>query len=1306
MNSESTSQAMYDSIIKDRRIKVFLSSTFKDMSEERDYLAKNVFMELEAEALKRNVALNLLDLRWGITAEESKQGLVTEICLKEIEDSRPFFIGIIGDRYGWIPKEDDFPADSFLFENFPWVKDDIKNGLSITEMEIQYGVLRNKLPINAFFYIKEGQIDSTDNTPEEVEKLNNLKTKIVAQKDHPVKYYKTPKELGDLIRADIMSQIETIFPRPQKSDPIIESDFIQDCILRSKTDFYVPIDGAYEYIDNFVNSPQRLLVIKGESGSGKSSLLANWATRFKDEKYYVIYHFIDSSGHCNQYPLIVIRFYYHICSLLNKVPSVNWKSMFVEEYVYSLNELLSTTNKYFIFIIDALDQLDKGDNAHLLQWFPNLNEKIKIICSTNDEIRDITQALTNKSATFYELNLFEDIDFQSIAANGYLKRYGKKLERGRIEHIHKNNIFKNPLLFYSLIEELRLWGSFDELDKALIDYVKVSSSDDFLNKVFDRIETDITTSCSGIVGDVFILLSMCRNGILDTEVARILDIPIVYVSSVMHKCHRFISVLGGRSAISHSIICSLVSVRYKDLKEEIATKYIIYLQNRLNVAEKRDYTDTVLELANLLYHSSLDNDLFELCTNPNAFISLSLFGGTDEDVYFKYLYNKGYAIHKIIDRINELKIESESKDVYIRMILFKARGLCAILHANDSLRIILEYSDSYFKSSKNPPNDIIDWLAFLNDNLIYCTRFNNIEKAIKLADEIITIDVNDEKVLYYQAKAYACKAELIYHLNFKKSINYLEKAVELSLETDNYEIAIVCLINMGLFHSQNGFYDKALQNYKRALNLIDRKIQNDASLIIQKETCYENLSALYNRLGNVDQMIKYEYLADKCFLTIQDSIFVNRLQPIQIVSRHRGAGFNLMKDGKIEDGIERLNKALKTLDFYKKEIPSEDYLKERFFILHDIAKGYAFNKDYVSAAQQLILYQSQIEKAYNSNSQLFHELYFDYLLTLANVLSDLGYNQASIVCLNNVVREGDFVRNKLVLGKKSLLAEVWKKIASIRIKEGESKQAISAFDHAVNEYLTVIKEDTSFLKAFTQCVIAKEYYKTNEKTITNFKDTNLKQLYENNNNNNTNIKLYIAIYLLISYLSDEKGENSQIEKYVEHILDSDFFEYKGKNTPQYLALLPILAECCDNLSVSYYDIRNMDKSIYYSKLSLSIYERIPNDRYLLQKLCSIHHLANTLDTVGEKETAIKYYKKAIGEAKEATSLDAEMIYQRASLLYDYGIALYEYNNDEAETILDEAYEAAYSIYNEKTDVAILIADIQDSLGSIYDDSVS
>ena len=323
MAQEVLPHNMYDSIIKDRRIKVFLSSTFKDMSEERDYLARNVFLELEAEALKRNVALNLLDLRWGITAEESKQGLVTEICLKEIEASRPFFIGIIGDRYGWIPSEKDFPENISLFESYPWVKEDIKNRLSITEIEIQYGVLRNKLPLKAFFYIKESFNGDTLDDSEGAKKLRHLKEQILAQKEHPVKYYKTVKELGEQIKQDIQQQINLVLPKQEEMNAIEESAYIQECILRTKTEHYIPIEGAFNYIDSFLISTNRLLVIKGDSGSGKSSLLANWMLHNKNRDYKVIYHFIDSSYYGNDYSFIIVRFYYKVCELLNIQPTVD-----------------------------------------------------------------------------------------------------------------------------------------------------------------------------------------------------------------------------------------------------------------------------------------------------------------------------------------------------------------------------------------------------------------------------------------------------------------------------------------------------------------------------------------------------------------------------------------------------------------------------------------------------------------------------------------------------------------------------------------------------------------------------------------------------------------------------------------------------------------------------------------------------------------------------------------------------------------------------------------------------------------------
>src|SRR6267143_7232963 len=99
-----------------RQIRVFVSSTFRDMQEDRDYLVKVVFPQLRKLCEARAVTWTEVDLRWGITDEETAEGKVLPLCLAEIERCRPWFIGLLGERYGWVP--DAVAAD--LLESQPW----------------------------------------------------------------------------------------------------------------------------------------------------------------------------------------------------------------------------------------------------------------------------------------------------------------------------------------------------------------------------------------------------------------------------------------------------------------------------------------------------------------------------------------------------------------------------------------------------------------------------------------------------------------------------------------------------------------------------------------------------------------------------------------------------------------------------------------------------------------------------------------------------------------------------------------------------------------------------------------------------------------------------------------------------------------------------------------------------------------------------------------------------------------------------------------------------------------------------------
>ena len=99
---EQTKNRFESHLIENREVRIFLSSTFSDMNAERSALVKR-FNKLKVVANQRNVSLSLLDLRWGVTDEESRTGKVLSVCLNEIENSHPFFIGLLGSRYGYHP---------------------------------------------------------------------------------------------------------------------------------------------------------------------------------------------------------------------------------------------------------------------------------------------------------------------------------------------------------------------------------------------------------------------------------------------------------------------------------------------------------------------------------------------------------------------------------------------------------------------------------------------------------------------------------------------------------------------------------------------------------------------------------------------------------------------------------------------------------------------------------------------------------------------------------------------------------------------------------------------------------------------------------------------------------------------------------------------------------------------------------------------------------------------------------------------------------------------------------------------------
>lgn len=141
-----------------RTVRVFISSTFRDFHAERDYLIKFVFPELRQWCEQFKLHLLDIDLRWGVTQEEAENGKVLDICLKQIDGCRPFFICMLGNRYGWVSKPGNISDDTK--KEFSKLKG--KEDHSITHLEIEHAVLEpltsmdifENIP-HAFFYFRD-----------------------------------------------------------------------------------------------------------------------------------------------------------------------------------------------------------------------------------------------------------------------------------------------------------------------------------------------------------------------------------------------------------------------------------------------------------------------------------------------------------------------------------------------------------------------------------------------------------------------------------------------------------------------------------------------------------------------------------------------------------------------------------------------------------------------------------------------------------------------------------------------------------------------------------------------------------------------------------------------------------------------------------------------------------------------------------------------------------------------------------------------------------------------------------------------
>ncbi|CBH12100.1 telomerase-associated protein, putative [Trypanosoma brucei gambiense DAL972] len=147
-----------------KNFRFFLSSTFLDMENERNTLVLDVFPQLRRWAAENNLHINIIevDLRWGITEDSTRANLSPSVCLNEVSRCAPFFLGVLGSRYGYRPPTLFHTVDDDVDStDFAWIQtlqqEGNTNCMSVTEMEMRHAIFAanrrtkgNKLHTMAF----------------------------------------------------------------------------------------------------------------------------------------------------------------------------------------------------------------------------------------------------------------------------------------------------------------------------------------------------------------------------------------------------------------------------------------------------------------------------------------------------------------------------------------------------------------------------------------------------------------------------------------------------------------------------------------------------------------------------------------------------------------------------------------------------------------------------------------------------------------------------------------------------------------------------------------------------------------------------------------------------------------------------------------------------------------------------------------------------------------------------------------------------------------------------------------------------
>ena len=467
----------------------FISSTFRDMQQERDILNTRILPELRELANKSGRDFSMVDLRWGISTEalDSEDGMrkILSVCMKLIDECMPCYIVLIGEKYGTVPSVS-------TQEHLEYISS--SENSSITEMEVMEAIrileeryadeeelpliiaMRNPLPRERICAGYLAQYIEED--PAGKERVDALRALLEVNYAKYIFRYDADwdEELCQLRLSDSFTEHMTARLKKQLQK-VVETQFsgseeiqyLQDELYRKSAAKIMcgredDRNRILQFANQFGTTTERelcTLFLKGASGTGKSTLLAHCAERLSaDSETVTIALFCGNGNRVSNAVELLQHLVWRLETLIGNTDRQKRGEIVqsVEAGRHRLEKLLNTlSEKKTIIFIDALDCLYLDSEEQNLDFLPK-TENCKYIISTAD-VSAIKDNLL-KNAMVMELTELLECDMDAMI-DQHLREMKKDLSENNKKELIRILRYRTPLYLKLVLTRLNMLSNED-----------------------------------------------------------------------------------------------------------------------------------------------------------------------------------------------------------------------------------------------------------------------------------------------------------------------------------------------------------------------------------------------------------------------------------------------------------------------------------------------------------------------------------------------------------------------------------------------------------------------------------------------------------------------------------------------------------------------------------------------------------------------------------------------------------------------------------------------------------------------------